>query len=153
MTIPARAHLINKHSGLAIDIEAANPDEYARVIQWNLTGNANQRFALKPISVLKGGGYWISAEHSGGKVVSAHPAFPDRVTQYNLHEPDEAMRFTFQEYTASDFEEGLYWIVNKYPPNKMLAVKDASTTPGAQLVQADMRKGDASQLWEIKAIP
>ncbi|WP_327090627.1 RICIN domain-containing protein [Nonomuraea sp. NBC_01738] len=152
MAIPARAYLINKHSGLAIDIEGANPNEYARVVQWNLTGNANQRFELKPIAITKGGGFWLSAEHSGGKVVSAHPSFPDRVTQYNLYEPDKAMRFNFQEYGGSDFGEGLFWIVSQYPPNKVLTVKDASTTPGTQLVQADLRKGDASQLWELRAV-
>ncbi|RBQ17940.1 hypothetical protein DP939_21435 [Spongiactinospora rosea] len=48
MAIPARAHLISKKSGLAIDIEGANPADGTRAVQWNLTGNAVKDASTTP---------------------------------------------------------------------------------------------------------
>ncbi|MEU9887739.1 RICIN domain-containing protein [Sphaerisporangium sp. NPDC051011] len=124
-------------------------------MQWNPTGNANQRFELRPttrtsVRLPADGGYHLVAEHSG-KVLSAHPNWPERVVQFDLYAPDKSMRFNLKEVT----EGGFYWIVSQYS-GKVLAVKDASTTPGAPLVQVDLVNyyPDAdSQLWQIKAVP
>ncbi|WP_066944947.1 RICIN domain-containing protein [Microtetraspora fusca] len=155
MAIPARAYLINKKSGLAIDIEYANPDEGARALQWTPNGNANQRFELRPTTRPAGlppdYGYHLIAEHSG-KALSAHPNWPEDVQQYNLYAPDKAMRFYLKEVA----EGGFYRIVSQYPPGKVLAVKGGSTDPGARLVQVDLVNSypDAdSQLWQIQAAP
>ncbi|MFI9595328.1 RICIN domain-containing protein [Nonomuraea sp. NPDC052265] len=61
MDIPARATLINKKSGLALDIAQFDMADGGWVIQWTPTGRANQIFRLEPAE----GGYKFIAEHSG----------------------------------------------------------------------------------------
>ena len=39
--------LVNRHSGLAMDVWGASTADGARISQWNHTGNANQRFPLQ----------------------------------------------------------------------------------------------------------
>jgi broad specificity phosphatase PhoE len=39
--------LVNRLSGLALDVWEASPDNGARISQWTYTGNSNQRFQLQ----------------------------------------------------------------------------------------------------------
>ncbi|MEU1631753.1 RICIN domain-containing protein, partial [Nonomuraea sp. NPDC005701] len=61
MDIPARATLINKKSGLALDIMEYDMSDGGWVIQWTPHGKPNQIFRLEPAE----GGYKFIAEHSG----------------------------------------------------------------------------------------
>jgi hypothetical protein len=41
--------LINRESGLAMDVWGASTADGARISQWTVTGNANQRFQLQRV--------------------------------------------------------------------------------------------------------
>ncbi|MEV4399963.1 RICIN domain-containing protein [Nonomuraea sp. NPDC049607] len=80
MDIPVRATLINKKSGLALDIKECDMSDGGWVIQWTPHGRTNQIFRLEPAD----GGYKFIAEHSG-KVLAVANASTDpgaRVVQF-----------------------------------------------------------------------
>ena len=47
ITATALVSLVNRQSGLALDVWAASTADGARISQWTHTGNSNQRFQLQ----------------------------------------------------------------------------------------------------------
>ncbi|MGW5264629.1 RICIN domain-containing protein [Microbispora sp. NPDC004025] len=142
MEIPARAYLINKKSGLALDIADSWPHDGGRACQWHPTETANQRFELRPTA---DGGYKFIAEHSGKALdIAVANLNPDCAMQWSLNNSDS------QIWYLKKYNEGIYRLVNKHS-GLVLAVEGASTAPGARVVQFHSGS-DENELWLLKAV-
>ncbi|RSM96246.1 hypothetical protein DMB42_48845 [Nonomuraea sp. WAC 01424] len=141
MDIPARATLINKKSGLALDIAQCDMSDGGWVIQWTPHGRTNQIFRLEPAD----GGYRFIAEHSGKALdVSVANQNADFAMQWSINGSPS------QIWYLKEHEAGVYRLIAKHS-GKVLAVANASTDPGARVVQFEQGR-DENELWLLKAV-
>ncbi|MEU8323092.1 RICIN domain-containing protein [Nonomuraea sp. NPDC048881] len=142
MDIPARATLINKKSGLALDIKECDMSDGGWVIQWTPHGRTNQIFRLEPAD----GGYKFIAEHSGKALdVSWANQNADFAMQWGINGSPS------QIWYLKEHEAGVYRLFAKHS-GKVLAVANASTEPGARVVQFETGH-EENELWLLKAVP
>ncbi|MFI7421961.1 RICIN domain-containing protein [Nonomuraea sp. NPDC049684] len=142
MDIPARATLINKKSGLALDIKECDMSDGGWVIQWTPHGRTNQIFRLEPAD----GGHRFIAEHSGKALdVSWANQNADFAMQWGVNGSPSQIWF------LKEHEAGVYRLFAKHS-GKVLAVANASTEPGARVVQFETGH-EENELWLLKAVP
>lgn len=142
MDIPARATLINKKSGLALDVMYNAMNDGAWVIQWTPTGKTNQIFRAEPAD----GGYKFIAEHSGQAL---DIEFASQNSNFAMQWPINGS--PSQIWYLKEHEAGVYRLIAKHS-GKVLAVENASTEPGARVVQFPSGPGE-NELWLLKAVP
>ena len=140
MDIPARVTLINKKSGLALDVIYGATNDGAWVIQWTPTGKPNQIFRVEPAD----GGYKFIAEHSG---MALDIEFASQDSNFAMQWPINGS--PSQIWYLKEHEAGVYRLVAKHS-GKVLAVANASTEPGERVVQANSGY-EENELWLIKA--
>ena len=131
--------LINRRSGKALDVFAANLQDGGNLVQWADNGGSNQRWHVTDV----GGGYRTLFNQNSGRVLS--------VWQANTADGANAVQWV--ENSGGDQQwqlvpAGSYYKIMARHSGKLLSVLGGSTADGAQVVQwADT--GSLDQQWQL----
>lgn len=143
--LPATAKLVNRNSGLAMDVDGASTSDGGRIIQWGWSGGDNQKWQLVPVH---DGSFRLKNVHSGKLLdnpgrshVNGEPL--DQWT--DAHGTNQWWRLV-PAATA-----GYYRLVNG-ESGLCLDVAGSSTSAGSQLVQGTVSAAASSQEWKIEAV-
>jgi hypothetical protein len=132
--------LLNKNSGMAIDVGGGSTSDGAGVIQWNDSGAQNQHWRF----VAAGdGSYKIAGQNSGKLLDVSNGATTDGASVIQWHDDSGAN----QHWTLTATQNGYYKITN-VNSHMVLAVPSSSTSAGTQLVQTTDTGAD-NQLWKV----
>ncbi|WP_341937818.1 RICIN domain-containing protein [Marinimicrobium sp. C2-29] len=132
--------LVNRHSGLAMDIASNSTEDGAMLTQWNRTDADNQQFQF----IDAGNGYYrVVARHSGKAL---------DVFEWNADNGADIVQWedvggTNQQFRLDDMGGGYYRLVNNFS-EKALDNWDWSTEPGTRISQYTPTDA-AVQQWEI----
>lgn len=131
--------LLDKNSGMAIDITGGSTSDGANAIQWNDSGAQNQHWRF----VAVGDGSFKIINQNSGKLLDVYQASTaDGAAVIQWTDKNGAN----QHWTLVAAGNGYYKIKN-VNSGKLLSVSGSSTTAGAQLVQTTDTNAD-SQLWQ-----
>jgi hypothetical protein len=132
--------IVNRKSGMALDVASASTANGANVLQWGGTGATNQRWALTQLS---GGYYSILGVQSGRalEVYQSGTADGDNVDIYDYSGANN------QQWQFISVGSGYYRIVNRNS-GKDLDVAGQSESPGANVAQYGYWGGE-NQQWGL----
>ncbi|MFW6256726.1 MAG: RICIN domain-containing protein, partial [Bacillota bacterium] len=128
--------IINRNSGLALDVFESSTEEGANVIQWGYTRGGNQQWQL----VEKEVDNYTLVNVNSNKLLEAG-ASSDNVNQHSLQEHEN------QYWQLEKVRDNCYQIVN-VDSGKVLDVVNSSQDNGGNVVQ-NSDNGSYSQQWEI----
>ncbi|MBB3061777.1 RICIN domain-containing protein [Microbulbifer rhizosphaerae] len=132
--------LVNRHSGMAMDIEGGSTEAGARLVQWNPNEAPNQQFRFLD----SGNGYYrLAARHSGMvlDVYEWNDADGADIAQW------EDLNGTNQQFRLDDMGGGYYRLVNNFS-GKALDNWDWSTEAGTRISQFTPTDA-AVQQWQL----
>lgn len=138
----AKYYIVNKNSGLVLDIEENNKNNGGNVIQWTKNGGSNQQF--KAVSTGDGYYYLVSAMH--GKVLDVDNKSKENGANVHMWDKNNG---TNQQWSV-DFVDGAYAYVVSRNSGKSLDADDWSTTPGGNVIQWQLGTMQANQLWKFE---
>ncbi|MBO3732735.1 family 43 glycosylhydrolase [Glycomyces niveus] len=134
--------LTSRHSGLALDLDAASTADGAGLIQWNRTDATNQQFRF----VDAGGGYYrIQSRHSGKVLGLQNQNTADGATVAQ----ETSTNATDQQWTVTE-SGGYASFVNRLS-GKALDVWEWSTAAGGRISQYTVT-GGTNQQWSLSPI-
>lgn len=131
--------IVNKHSGLALDVPNASPDDHVLIQQFPLNNGANQAWTIGKV----GTAYTIQSRATG-KCLDIPNASTDagiRVQQFGCHGGLN------QQWTFIPAGGGYYYIRGVHS-GLYLAIPSSSTAPHA-LLQQDRPNGGDNQKWAL----
>ncbi|MXV17231.1 RICIN domain-containing protein [Hufsiella ginkgonis] len=134
--------LVNRTSGLALDVKGNLTADQTPIQQWGYTGGNNQRWTVTNIG---NGQYRILSVQSGKSLDVAGNATADG-TRIQLYTSTNANN---QRWVITPGTVG-YYFVKSVSANKMMEVPGHSTAPGA-LIQVWTNTGSNSQQWAFQA--
>jgi len=133
-------HLVNRNSGLVMDVSGASTSAGANVIQWPNNGGFNQEWSLQPA----GNGYYYLVNRNSGLVMDVSGASTSQganVIQWSNHGG------TNQQWSLQSTGDGYYRLVNRNS-GLVADVNGASTSQGAQVIQWP-NNGGFNQEWSL----
>jgi hypothetical protein len=136
-------HLVNRNSGLVMDVNGASTSAGANVIQWPNNGGFNQEWSLQPT----GDGYYYLVNRNSGLVMDVNGASTSQgasVIQWSNHGG------TNQQWSLQSTGDGYYRLVNRNS-GLVADVNGASTSQGAQVIQWP-NNGGYNQEWSLVAV-
>jgi hypothetical protein len=134
-------YIVNKNSGLQLDVSGYSMTAGAEVVQWSARTQANQQWAFNAI----GNGLWtIRAAHSGQAL---------DLWSYNPSEDAPVKQYTYsgnpnQQWVVS--ASGDAYTIASNSSKKLLTVADKS--PGTALKQHSDQQGSALQRWYFNPV-
>jgi hypothetical protein len=135
----ANYRLLNRNSGLAVDVNQASTADAAPIIQWYQNGANNQQWQLATAS-----GYTTLTNRNSGKVLDVNGASTTDsapIIQYPSNGGNN------QQWQLAQNTEGYYTLKNRNS-GKLLDVNQASTTAGTALIQYQANNGN-NQQWLV----
>lgn len=138
---PDASHvLLNRSTGMAMDINAASVENGAAVVQWNRNDRPNQQFVF----VDSGNGYY--------RIIARHSGLALDVFDFNLDEGADIVQWenlngTNQQFRIDDMGNGYARFVNNLS-GKALAPLAGSSEAGARISQYEP-SNDQSQQWQV----
>ncbi len=138
-----RYRLINRGSGLALDISGASLENGANVQQWTINGTDAQAFN---ISREADGSYVITSVMNGKSLDIKYWTWENggNIQMWDNRGSDN------QKWYINDAGNGYVYITSKYN-GRCLEVEGASTAAGANVWQWDYL-GNANQQWKLEVI-
>ena len=138
-----RYSIVNRHSGLALDVTAFNTDDGANIHQWGYWGGQAQQF---DINWLNNGFYSIRAGHSGKsmEVADWSNTAGGNIAQWTYWGADS------QLWQIDHVEDGYFIIINKFS-GMALDVLDFSTSEGGDIRQWPVTNA-YNQQWSIQPV-
>jgi hypothetical protein len=133
--------IVNKNSGMLLDVSGASKTAGTKVIQWNSNGGANQQWMLSSV----GDGYFNIINKNSGlylDVTSSSTTAGANIIQWT------PAGGASQEWGLVAVTGGYYNIVNKNS-GLVLDVSGGSTTAGANVIQWNNNNG-GNQYWVLK---
>lgn len=135
--------IVNRHSGMAMDIAGASTDLGAALTQWNRTDAQNQQFRFADSG---NGFYRIIARHSGQAL---------DVYAWNAEDGADIVQWddlnaTNQQFRLDDMGSGYYRLVNNFS-GKALDNWDWSTVAGTRISQYTPSDAFVQQ-WQLIAV-
>jgi hypothetical protein len=133
-------HLVNRNSGMVMDVNGASTSAGANIIQWPNNGGTNQEWSLQPT----GDGYYYLVNRNSGLVLDvtgASTAQGTQLIQWSNHGG------TNQEWSLVSTGNGYYYLVNRNS-GLVADVNGASTAQGATIIQWP-NNGGANQQWSL----
>jgi O-glycosyl hydrolase len=136
--------LVNRNSGLVMDVTGASTQDGTQVIQWYENGNANQQWAFVGL----GAGYYkVVSRNSGLLLDVTGESLLDGASVIQWHDHDGAN----QHWSIADTGDGSYTLINQNS-GLLLDVSGGSTDAGANVIQWHDDAG-ASQQWTLVQVP
>jgi hypothetical protein len=132
--------IVNRNSGLAVDVASGSTSDGARIVQWGYSNVANQHWRFESAG---SGAFEISSQKSGKLIDVDRASTADNATVLQWADNDGAN----QRWQLVDAGNG-YSTLRNVNSGKVLAVSGSSTAAGAQIVQVTDTGGN-SQLWQI----
>ncbi|MEJ2854079.1 MULTISPECIES: RICIN domain-containing protein [unclassified Saccharothrix] len=132
--------IVNRNSGLAVDVTSGSTSDGARLIQWAYGNADNQNWRFEPVS---GGAFEISSRRSGKLIDVYEASTADNAAVVQWADRDSAN----QRWQLVDAGNG-YSKLRNVNSGKVLAVSGSSTAAGAGIVQTT-DTGAAGQQWQI----
>jgi alpha-L-fucosidase 2 len=142
--LPTTCRLVNRLTGLVMDVDGASDSDGAAVLQWHWSGAANQKWRLQ---VGYGGGYRFKSVKSD-KVLD-NPGSSTTAGERLAQWADTFSRN--QWWKPLPTTAGYVQLVN-VASGLCLDIEGASVTPGARLVQSAPVVAAASQEWRIESV-
>ncbi|WP_202919419.1 RICIN domain-containing protein [Saccharothrix deserti] len=135
--------IVNRNSGMAVDVSGGSTSDGATVIQWGYNSADNQNWRFESAS---GGNFKIVSQKSGKllDVLGASTADGASVVQWTDQNGAN------QHWQLVDAGSG-YSKIRNVNSGKVLGVSGSSTAAGAQLVQVTDTSAN-SQLWQISRV-
>ena len=133
-------HIINRNSGLLLDVNGASTTQGTNVIQWPNNGGANQKWSL----VSLGNGYYNIVNLNSGMLLDANGASKTAGTQIIQWPNNGGLN---QQWSLVSLGNGYYNIVNRNS-GLLLDVNGASTTQGTNVIQWP-NNGGLNQQWSL----
>lgn len=137
---PTYYHLVNRNSGMVMDVTGASTTQGADLIQWPDNGGANQEWSLQST----GDGYSYLVNRNSGMVMDVNGASTSagaNIIQWPNHGG------TNQEWSLQSTGDGYYYLVNRNS-GLVADVTGASTSEGAQVIQWSNHSG-VNQEWSL----
>lgn len=138
----AEYFIVNKNSGLVLDIEGKNKDNGGNVIQWNKNGGTNQKFKV----VNLGNGYYQIVSVMNGKVMDVDDKSKENGANVHMWENNNG---TNQQWSI-DFVDGAYAYVVSRNSGKSLDADNWGTEAGGNVIQWQLGNMQANQLWKFE---
>jgi hypothetical protein len=132
--------ILNRNSGLSVDVASGSTSDGARVVQWGYNNVANQHWRFESAG---SGAFEISSQKSGKLIDVDRASTADNATVLQWADNDGAN----QRWQLVDAGNG-YSKLRNVNSGKVLAVSGSSTAAGAQIVQVT-DTGANSQQWQI----
>jgi len=132
--------LVNRHSGLAMDIEGNSQENGAQLIQWTRTDNHNQQFRFAD----SGNGYY--------RLISRHSGLALDVFEWNEDDGADIVQWedfggTNQQFQLDAMGGDYYRLVNSFS-GKALDNWGWSTEPGTRISQYTPNNAEVQQ-WQL----
>ena len=138
----AKYYIVNKHSGLVLDIEGNNRNNGGNIIQWTKNGGNNQQF--KAVRLSSGHYKLVSALH--GKVMDVDNNSKDNGANVHMWDDNGGAN---QQWTI-DFVDGAYAYIISRNSGKSLDADDWGTVAGGNVIQWQLGTMQANQLWKFE---
>jgi O-glycosyl hydrolase len=139
---PSYSTIVNRNSGMLMDVNGASATPGANVIQWSSNSAANQQWNLVPL----GNGYYTIVNRNSGMVLDVSGASTSTGAKI-IQWPSNGG--TNQQWSLVSVSGGYYELVNRN--SGLLAdVTGASTSGGANVIQWSSN-GGTNQQWSIVA--
>ena len=130
--------IINKHSGMCMDVEGKSKKNGANIHQWEWEDQDNQKWKLEPVV---GGYYNIINKHSG----KCAEVEGENIRQWECESWwNDNQKWSFEPVG----EYGYYKIINKYS-GLCAEVEDSSKSNGANIIQQREYRGHDNQKWRF----
>jgi len=144
--VAGRYILVNKNSGLVLEVADSNVDDGANIQQGYLTGEQNQLWDVTPLAPRNGGDY------SYFSVTAAHSGKAIDVFNWSLDDGGDVRQWTYgnggnQHWYLEYAGDGWFSICSRHSA-LCLEAADASVNSGANVQQAQANAGD-EQLWRL----
>ncbi|HEY7418426.1 MAG TPA: RICIN domain-containing protein, partial [Ktedonobacteraceae bacterium] len=137
---PSYSTIVNRNSGMMMDVNGASTTPGSKVIQWPSNGGANQQWNLVPL----GNGYYTIVNRNSGEVLDVTSASTSSGAQI-IQWPSNGG--TNQQWSLTSVSGGYYELVNRN--SGLLAdVSGASTSGGANVIQWP-NNGGTNQQWSL----
>lgn len=134
--------IVNRHSGLVLDISGGSTANGGKAIQWAYSGGANQQWQEVPVN----GGYELVSRNSG--LLLDDPGFSSSPgTQLDQWSNTNGAN---QWWNLVPTGDGYYYLVNQ-ASGLYADVSGASTSGGAAVIQWSFN-GGANQQWQVVAV-
>ncbi|HVU65851.1 MAG TPA: RICIN domain-containing protein, partial [Ktedonobacteraceae bacterium] len=134
--------IVNRHSGLVLDISGGSTANGGKAIQWAYSGGANQQWQEVPVN----GGYELVSRNSG--LLLDDPGFSSSPgTQLDQWSNTNGAN---QWWNLVPTGDGYYYLVNQ-SSGLYADVSGASTSGGAAVIQWSFN-GGANQQWQVVAV-
>ncbi|HLG77494.1 MAG TPA: RICIN domain-containing protein, partial [Ktedonobacteraceae bacterium] len=133
-------HLVNRNSGLVMDVNGASTSAGATIIQWPNNGGYNQEWSLQPT----GDGYYYLVNRNSSLVMDVNGASTSAgatIIQWSNHSG------TNQQWSLTPTGDGYYYLVNRNS-GLVADVNGGSTSQGAQIIQWP-NHGGTNQQWSL----
>jgi hypothetical protein len=132
--------IVNRNSGLAVDVSSGSTSDGAGVVQWGYHGAGNQHWRFESVS---GGAFEISGQHSGKLIDVSGASTADNAPVVQWADTDGGS----QRWQLVDAGNG-YSKLRNVNSGKVLAVSGSSAKAGDRIVQVT-DTGANSQQWQI----
>lgn len=136
-------YIVNRKSGMALDVASASTANGANVLQWGGSGASNQRWTLTQLS----GGYYSIIGVQSGKGLEVSQSSTADGANVNINSYSGANN---QQWQFISIGNGYYRIVNRNS-GKDLDVAGQSESPGANVAQWGYWGGE-NQQWGLLKI-
>ncbi len=133
-------HIVNRHSGLVMDVSGGSTTAGTNIIQWSNNGGDNQEWSLVSTS---NGYYNLVNRHSGqlADVSGGSTTAGTNIIQWPSNGGDN------QQWSLVSTSNGYYNLVNRHS-GQLADVSGSSTTAGANVIQWPNNGGN-SQQWSL----
>jgi hypothetical protein len=142
---PFGAMLVNKHSGMALDIPGFSTDDNVLIQQYPINGGVNQRWIFKKLSGDDANAIYSLTNQGSQKCMDVPGGSKDsqvKIQQFKCHGgPDQQWRFT-------PAEDGFFVIYNVYS-GLCLDIPGSSTDWGTLVQQFGFNNG-TNQKWRVQ---
>ena len=139
---PAYYHIVNRNSGLVMDVSGASLSAGADIIQWPDNSGYNQEWSLVPT----GDGYYDLVNRSSGQLADVSGASTTEGTDVIQWRVNGGYNQEWRLVSTS----GYYDLVNRNS-GQLADVSAASTTEGANIIQWPSDGGN-NQEWSLVAV-
>jgi hypothetical protein len=136
-------HVVNRNSGMVLDISGASLNNGALAIQWPANGGYNQYWQL----IAQSDGSYKLVNRNSGKVLDDPNSSTTNGTQMDQWSDTAGSNQWWKLVSAGN---GYYYLVNDHS-GLYLDVSGASTTQGAAVIQWSSN-GGPNQQWQLVAV-
>ncbi len=139
----ATYRIVNRNSGMVVDVSGRATANGSRVIQWPWNGGANQKWTF----VSAGDGYWKIRDTNSGKLLEVSGLSRADAGATGIWDDTDAPQ---QHWAVSATGDGHHVLTNRFS-GLVLDVANGATTEGAAV---DQHVGDLStrEQWQLVAV-